>query len=47
MKKGLLLVGVLSTFGFIYIYSVRRKDNKSTNSEQKIYARDGFIIYSE
>lgn len=35
MKKGLLLVGALSTFGFIYIYSVRRKNKKSTSSEQK------------
>ena len=35
MKKGLLLVGVLSTFGFIYIYSVRKKNKKSTSSEQK------------
>ena len=34
MKKGLLLVGVLSTFGFI-IYKTRKKDNKSTSSEQK------------
>ena len=33
MKKGLLLVGVLSSFGFIY--SVRRKNKKSTSSEQK------------
>ena len=47
MKKRLILVGVLSTFGFIYIDSVRRKDNKSTSSEQKIYARDGFIFYNE
>ena len=35
MKKGILLVGILSTFGFIYIYSVRRKNKKSTSSEQK------------
>ena len=35
MKKGLLLVGVLSTFGFIYICNVRRKNKKSTSSEQK------------
>ena len=35
MKKELLLVGVLSTFGFIYIYNVRRKNKKSTSSEQK------------
>ena len=35
MKKGLLLVGVLSTFGVIYIYNVRRKNKKSTSSEQK------------
>ena len=34
MKKGILLV-VLPTFGFIYIYSVRRKNKKSTSSEQK------------
>lgn len=47
MKKGLLLIGVLSTFGVIYIYSVKRKENKSTSSEQKVYARDGYIIYSE
>lgn len=33
MKKGLLLVGVLSIFGFIY--TVRRKNKKSTSSEQK------------
>ena len=33
MKKGLLLVGVLSTFGVIY--TVRRKNKKSTSSEQK------------
>lgn len=33
MKKGLLLIGVLSTFGVIY--NVRRKNNKSTSSEQK------------
>ena len=35
MKKGLLLVGVLSTLGFIYIYNARRKNKKSTSSEQK------------
>ena len=35
MKKGIFLVGVLPTFGFIYIYSVRRKNKKSTSSEQK------------
>ena len=34
MKKGLLLVGVLSTFGVIYMYNVRRKNKKSTSSEQ-------------
>ena len=34
MKKGLLLVGVLS-LGGIYIYNVRRKNKKSTSSEQK------------
>ena len=33
MKKGLLLVGVLS-LGVIYIYNVRRKNKKSTRSEQ-------------
>ena len=33
MKKGLLLVGVLSAFVFI-IYKTRKKDNKSTSSEQ-------------
>ena len=33
MKKGLLLIGVLSTLGVIYV--VRRKNNKSTSSEQK------------
>lgn len=32
MKKGLLLIGVLSTFGVIY--NVRRKNKKSTSSEQ-------------
>ena len=32
MKKGLLLVGLLSTVGFIY--NVRRKNKKSTSSEQ-------------
>lgn len=35
MKKRLLLVGVLSTFGIIYIHNVRRKNKKSTSSEQK------------
>ena len=35
MKKGIFLVGVLPTFGFIYIYNVRRKNKKSTSSEQK------------
>ena len=34
MKKGLILVGVLS-LGVIYIYNVRRKNKKSTSSEQK------------
>ena len=34
MKKRLLLVGVLS-LGVIYIYNVRRKNKKSTSSEQK------------
>ena len=34
MKKGLLLVGILS-FSVIYIYNVRRKNKKSTSSEQK------------
>ena len=33
MKKGLLLIGALSIIGFI-IYNVRKKDNKSTSSEQ-------------
>ena len=33
MKKGLLLIGALSTFGFL-IYNKKRKDNKSTSSEQ-------------
>ena len=33
MKKGLLLIGVLSTLGVIYV--VMRKNNKSTSSEQK------------
>ena len=32
MKKGLLLIGALSTLGVIYV--VRRKKNKSTSSEQ-------------
>ena len=35
MKKGLFLVGVIPTFVFIYIYNVRRKNKKSTSSEQK------------
>ena len=35
MKKGLILVGALSIVGFIYIYNVRRKNKKSTSSEQK------------
>ena len=34
MKKGLLLVGVLS-LGVIYVYNTRRKNKKSTSSEQK------------
>ena len=34
MKTGLLLVGVLH-FSVIYIYNVRRKNKKSTSSEQK------------
>ena len=34
MKKGLLLVGVLSV-SVIYIYNTRRKNKKSTSSEQK------------
>ena len=34
MKKGLLLVGVLS-LGVIYIYNTRKKNKKSTSSEQK------------
>ena len=34
MKKGLLLVGVLF-LGIIYIYNTRRKNKKSTSSEQK------------
>ena len=34
MKKGLLLVGVLS-LGIIYTYNKRRKNKKSTSSEQK------------
>ena len=33
MKKR-LLVGALLTFGIIYICNVRRKNNKSTSSEQ-------------
>ena len=33
MKKGIFLVGVIPTFGFIY--NVRRKNQKSTSSEQK------------
>ena len=35
MKKGIFLVGVIPTFGFIYIYNVRRKNKKSTSREQK------------
>ena len=35
MKKGIFLVGVIPTFGFIYIYNVRKKNKKSTSSEQK------------
>ena len=35
MKKRLLLVGVLLTIGVIYIYNVKRKNKKSTSSEQK------------
>ena len=35
MKKGIFLVGVIPTFGFIYIYNVRRKNKKTTSSEQK------------
>lgn len=35
MKKGIFLVGVIPTFGFIYIYNVSRKNKKSTSSEQK------------
>ena len=34
MKKGLLVVGVLS-LGVIYFYDVRRKNKKSTSSEQR------------
>ena len=34
MKKGLLLVGVLS-LGVIYIHNVRIKNKKSTSSEQR------------
>ena len=34
MKKGLLLIGVLS-LGVIYIYNTRRKNKKSTSSEQR------------
>ena len=34
MKKG-LLVGALLTFGVIYIYNVRKKNKKSTSSEQR------------
>ena len=34
MKKR-LLVGALLTFGVIYICNVRRKNKKSTSSEQK------------
>lgn len=33
MKKG-LLVGALLTIGVIYIYNARRKNKKSTSSEQ-------------
>ena len=33
MKKG-LLVGALLTIGIIYIYNVRKKNKKSTSSEQ-------------
>ena len=33
MKKGLLLIGVLSTVVFI-IYKTRKKNKKSTSSEQ-------------
>lgn len=35
MKKGIFLVGVIPTFGFIYIYNVRKKNKKSTSSEQR------------
>lgn len=35
MKKGIFLVGVIPIVGFIYIYNVRRKNKKSTSSEQK------------
>ena len=34
MKKG-ILVGALLAIGVIYIYEVRRKNKKSTSSEQK------------
>ena len=34
MKKR-LLVGALLTIGIIYIYNVRKKNNKSTSSEQR------------
>lgn len=34
MKKGLILVGALSIVGFV-IYNVRKKNKKSTSSEQK------------
>ena len=34
MKKR-LIVGALLTFGIIYIYNTRRKNKKSTSSEQK------------
>lgn len=34
MKKG-LLVGALLTIGVIYIYNVRKKNKKSTSSEQR------------
>lgn len=45
MKKGLLLIGILSAFGVIY--NIRRKKNKGTSSEQIVYARDGYIIYND
>ena len=34
MKKGLILVGALSIVAFV-IYNTRRKNKKSTSSEQK------------